>query len=70
MEADPVIHRSTAPAGVELACRQVGEGRPLVLVHGFSSDSQQWIGHRGETRRADSGMTGHALEGSLRDRLA
>jgi pimeloyl-ACP methyl ester carboxylesterase len=45
MEADPVIHRCTAPDGVELAYRQCGEGRPLVLVHGFSSDSQQWIDH-------------------------
>lgn len=45
MEADPVIHRCTAPDGVELAYRQFGEGRPLVLVHGFSSDSQQWIDH-------------------------
>jgi len=45
MEADPVIHRCIAPDGVELAYRQFGEGRPLILVHGFSSDSRQWIDH-------------------------
>jgi pimeloyl-ACP methyl ester carboxylesterase len=45
MEAGPVLHRCTAPDGVELAYQQFGEGRPLVLVHGFSSDSQQWIDH-------------------------
>ena len=40
-----MLHRCTAPDGVELAYQQFGEGRPLVLVHGFSSDSQQWIDH-------------------------
>ena len=45
MKADSVIGRCTAPDGVELAYRQFGEGRPLVLVHGFSSDSRQWIEH-------------------------
>jgi pimeloyl-ACP methyl ester carboxylesterase len=45
MEPDPMIHHYTAPDGAELAYRQVGEGRPLVLVHGFSSDSRQWIDH-------------------------
>ncbi len=40
-----MIHRYTALDGVALAYRQFGEGRPLVLVHGFSSDSQQWIDH-------------------------
>ena len=45
IEPDPMIHRYAAPDGVELAYRQVGEGRPLVLVHGFSSDSRQWIDH-------------------------
>ena len=45
IELDPMIHRYTAPVGVELAYRQVGEGQPLLLVHGFSSDSRQWIGH-------------------------
>ncbi len=40
-----MIHRCTALDGVELAYRQLGEGRPLVLVHGFSSDGRQWIDH-------------------------
>jgi pimeloyl-ACP methyl ester carboxylesterase len=45
MEVDLAIHRCTAPDGVELAYRQFGEDWPLVLVHGFSGDSQQWIDH-------------------------
>ncbi len=40
-----MIHYCTAPDGVELAYRQVGDGYPLILIHGFSSDSQQWIDH-------------------------
>ncbi len=40
-----MIHYCTARDGVELAYRQVGDGRPLVLIHGFSSDGQQWINH-------------------------
>ena len=40
-----MIHHYTAPDGAELAYRQVGEGWPLVLVHGFSGDSRKWIDH-------------------------
>ncbi len=29
--------------GVELAYREVGEGRPLVLVHGITGSGSQWI---------------------------
>jgi pimeloyl-ACP methyl ester carboxylesterase len=34
-----------APDGVELAYREIGAGRPLVLVHGFTSNGAQWIEH-------------------------
>jgi hypothetical protein len=29
--------------GVRLACREVGEGRPLVLFHGFMGRAAHWI---------------------------
>ncbi len=45
MGSDSVSHRCAARDGVELAYREVGDGRPLVLIHGFSSDSRQWIDH-------------------------
>lgn len=35
----------TARDGLELAFRQVGEGRPLILLHGFAGDGRQWIDH-------------------------
>lgn len=38
-------HRCAARDGMELAYREVGEGRPVVLIHGFSGDSRQWIDH-------------------------
>ena len=37
-------HRWTASDGVELAWHEVGEGRPVVLLHGLFSDAQvNWI---------------------------
>jgi len=38
------IHHWTASDGVELAYREMGEGRPVVLVHGLFSDAvTNWI---------------------------
>ena len=31
--------------GVRLAYREVGEGRPLVLMHGFTGDATLWLRH-------------------------
>jgi pimeloyl-ACP methyl ester carboxylesterase len=31
--------------GVRLAYREVGEGRPLVLLHGFTEDATVWLLH-------------------------
>ncbi|MEQ7872822.1 alpha/beta fold hydrolase [Sphingomonas sp. ASV193] len=43
-EALPPVQRWTASDGVELAYREVGSGRPVVLVHGLFSDSVvNWI---------------------------
>jgi pimeloyl-ACP methyl ester carboxylesterase len=38
------VHRWTASDGVELAFHELGEGRPVVLLHGLFSDGQMnWI---------------------------
>jgi pimeloyl-ACP methyl ester carboxylesterase len=47
---EPTSHYWTASDGVELAWREVGEGRPVILLHGLFSDAQMnWIkfGHAG-----------------------
>jgi pimeloyl-ACP methyl ester carboxylesterase len=38
---DPPTHRFPARDGVELAYREIGEGRPLVLLHGFTGSGLQ-----------------------------
>jgi pimeloyl-ACP methyl ester carboxylesterase len=41
---DVATHRFTASDGVELAWHELGEGRPVVLLHGlFSSAEMNWI---------------------------
>ncbi|MBA2770448.1 MAG: alpha/beta fold hydrolase [Sphingomonas sp.] len=53
----PPEHRWTASDGVELAWRELGEGRPVILLHGLFSDAaMNWInfGHAG--RIADDGF--------------
>ena len=41
---DVTIHRWTASDGVELAYREMGEGRPIILLHGLFSDAEMnWI---------------------------
>jgi len=40
----PVIHRFAAPDGIALAWQELGEGRPVVLLHGLFSDAEtNWI---------------------------
>ncbi|WP_374139047.1 alpha/beta fold hydrolase [Sphingomonas sp.] len=40
----PTIHRFAGFDGAELVWREMGEGRPVVLLHGFFSDAQtNWI---------------------------
>ena len=42
--SDAAIHRWTASDGVELAYHEVGEGRPVILLHGLFSDANMnWI---------------------------
>ncbi len=41
---EPQVHRWTASDGIELAYHELGEGRPVVLLHGLFSDaSMNWI---------------------------
>ncbi len=38
------VHHWTASDGVELAWREVGDGRPVILLHGLFSDSEMnWV---------------------------
>ena len=42
--SEAVAYRWTASDGIELAWREVGEGRPVVLLHGLFSDADMnWI---------------------------
>ena len=42
--SEVAIHRWAASDGVELAWREMGEGRPVVLIHGLFSDANiNWI---------------------------
>ncbi len=48
------LHHFTAPDGAELAWHEMGEGRPVVLLHGLFSDADtNWIkfGHAAELAR-------------------
>ncbi|WP_409465362.1 alpha/beta fold hydrolase [Amycolatopsis sp. GA6-003] len=42
MTASPV-HRFRARDGLELAYRELGEGTPVVLLHGFTSSGEAWL---------------------------
>jgi pimeloyl-ACP methyl ester carboxylesterase len=54
---EAVVHRWTAADGAELAWHELGEGRPLVLLHGLFSDAQMnWIKFGNAQRIADAGF--------------
>ena len=56
MSAEPAIHRWTASDGVGLAWRELGEGRPVVLVHGLFSDGvTNWIKFGTAARLVEAG---------------
>jgi pimeloyl-ACP methyl ester carboxylesterase len=42
---EPPAHRFAARDGLELAYREIGDGRPLVLIHGFTGSGLQWLNH-------------------------
>ncbi|MFP5329472.1 MAG: alpha/beta fold hydrolase [Alphaproteobacteria bacterium] len=55
--ADPSHHRWTASDGVELVYHELGEGRPVVLLHGlFSSADMNWIRFGHAARIASEGL--------------
>lgn len=39
------VHRFPGHDGLELVYREMGDGRPVVLLHGFASTALQWIHH-------------------------
>jgi pimeloyl-ACP methyl ester carboxylesterase len=41
--------------GLELSYRELGQGRPLVLLHGFTADSTQWTDHGPAAALAERG---------------
>ena len=42
--SEPSVHHWAASDGIELAYRELGEGRPVILLHGLFSDAQMnWI---------------------------
>jgi pimeloyl-ACP methyl ester carboxylesterase len=42
---NPAVSFFTGRDGVTLAYREVGEGRPLVLLHGLAADGTLWLRH-------------------------
>ena len=51
------VHRWTASDGVELAWHELGEGRPILLLHGLFSDAQMnWINFGHADRIAAAGF--------------
>ncbi|HEX3778629.1 MAG TPA: alpha/beta fold hydrolase [Pseudonocardiaceae bacterium] len=42
---DPRVYRFAGRDGLELTYRETGEGRPLILLHGFIASGSQWLGH-------------------------
>lgn len=42
---DPAVSSFPGRDGVGLAYREVGEGRPLVLLHGLAGDATLWLRH-------------------------
>jgi pimeloyl-ACP methyl ester carboxylesterase len=55
--SEATVHRWTASDGVELAYHELGEGRPVVLLHGLFSDAQMnWIRFSHAARIAAEGF--------------
>jgi len=54
---DLPVHRCTARDGNQLAWREIGEGRPLILIHGYFSNADvNWIRYGHARRIADEGF--------------
>ena len=72
---EPTIHHWTASDGVELAYREIGQGRPVILVHGLFSDGvTNWIKFGTAARLVEAGfrvimpdLRAHGLSGKPHD---
>ncbi|MET0271107.1 MAG: alpha/beta fold hydrolase [Sphingomonas sp.] len=54
---DLPIHRFAAPDGVDLAWREMGAGRPVILIHGYFSNAwTNWIRYGHAAKVADKGF--------------
>ena len=70
------VHRWTASDGIELAYHELGDGRPVVLLHGLFSDANvNWIKFGQAQRVADRGfrvimpdLRAHGLSGRPHER--
>jgi pimeloyl-ACP methyl ester carboxylesterase len=49
------VHRFEGRDGRELAWRETGDGRPLVLLHGFTATGWQWLEHGPAAAIAEQG---------------
>jgi pimeloyl-ACP methyl ester carboxylesterase len=57
VSAAAATHHWTASDGVELAWRELGQGRPAILLHGLFSDAQMnWIKFGHAQKLADAGF--------------
>jgi pimeloyl-ACP methyl ester carboxylesterase len=53
--SDLRVHRFAGRDGRELAYRETGDGRPLVLLHGFAATGRQWLQHGPAAALAEQG---------------
>ena len=75
MASAPTSHAFTAPDGVDLAWHELGEGRPVLLIHGYFSNAEvNWIRYGHARRIADAGfrvimpdLRGHGESGKPHD---
>jgi pimeloyl-ACP methyl ester carboxylesterase len=73
--ADVPLHRFPSDDGLDLAWREMGEGRPLVLIHGlFSNGWVNWIRYGHAQLLADAGfrvimpdLRGHGVSAAPHD---
>ena len=72
--SSPRLRRFTGRDGLELAYHETGEGRPLVLLHGFAASGRQWLDHGPAAALADAGyrvilpdLRGHGDSARTRD---
>ena len=53
--SDRHVQRFAGRDGLRLSYREIGDGRPLVLLHGFAATAAQWLDHGPATVLAEHG---------------